>query len=43
MHDLNPIALRKAKIVCDFGLPECNRVNSSVEVHWVMKLVRGNH
>ena len=24
----NPIALRKAKIVCNFGLSECNRVNS---------------
>ena len=23
---LNPIALRKAKIVYNFGLPECNRV-----------------
>ena len=23
---LNPIALRKAKIVCSFGLSECNRV-----------------
>ena len=23
----NPIALRKAKIVCNFGLSECNRVN----------------
>ena len=22
---LNPIALRKAKIVCSFGLSECNR------------------
>ena len=22
-----PIALRKAKIVCNFGLSECNRVN----------------
>ena len=22
----NPIALRKAKIVCNFGLPACNRV-----------------
>ena len=22
----NPIALRKAKIVCNFGLSECNRV-----------------
>ena len=24
---INPIALRKAKIVCNFGLSECNRVN----------------
>ena len=24
----NPIALRKAKIVQNFGLSECNRVNS---------------
>ena len=23
----NPTALRKAKIVCNFGLSECNRVN----------------
>ena len=23
----SPIALRKAKIVCNFGLSECNRVN----------------
>ena len=23
----NPIALRKAKIVCNFGLSECNKVN----------------
>ena len=23
---VNPIALRKAKIVCNFGLSECNRV-----------------
>ena len=22
-----PVALRKAKIVCNFGLSECNRVN----------------
>ena len=22
----NPVALRKAKIVCNFGLSECNRV-----------------
>ena len=26
---LNPIALRKAKIVCNFGLSECKRVNNS--------------
>ena len=24
---INPIALRKAKFVCNFGLSECNRVN----------------
>ena len=24
---INPTALRKAKIVCNFGLSECNRVN----------------
>ena len=34
---LNPIALRKAKIVYNFGLSECNRVNSrhSYELHIV--------
>ena len=26
----NPIALRKAKIVCNFGLSECNRVNTNL-------------
>ena len=26
---INPIALRKAKIVCNFGLSECNRVKLS--------------
>ena len=26
---LNPIALRKAKIVCNFGLSECNKVKLS--------------
>ena len=25
---VNPIALRKAKIVCNFGLSECNRVET---------------
>ena len=28
--DSNPIALRKAKIVYNFGLSECNRVNCSI-------------
>ena len=27
---INPIALRKAKIVDNFGLSGCNRVNSAV-------------
>ena len=26
-HWINPIALRKAKIVCNFGLSKCNRLN----------------
>ena len=26
---LNPIALRRAKIVCNFGLSECNRVKKN--------------
>ena len=29
----NPIALRKAKIVYNFGLSECNRVNSDYVSH----------
>ena len=28
--DFNPIALRKAKIICNFGLSECNRVKIAV-------------
>ena len=27
VSSLNHFALRKAKIVCNFGLSECNRVN----------------
>ena len=27
----NPVALRKAKIVCNFGLSECNRVKKMTE------------
>ena len=32
---LNPIALRKAKIACDFGLSEYNRVNIEMPVSTV--------
>ena len=28
----NPVALRKAKIVCNFGLSECNRLKLP---HWM--------
>ena len=28
---LNPVALRKAKIVCNFGLSECSRVETEIE------------
>ena len=31
--EVNPIALRKAKIVCNFGLSECNRVKPQSHVH----------
>ena len=33
---LNPIALRKAKIVCNFGLSECDRVKiiSIIVLKW---------
>ena len=30
--DMNPIALRKAKIVYNFGLSECNRVQRKIIV-----------
>ena len=29
MQSVNPIALRKAKILCNFGLSECNRVTKA--------------
>ena len=29
LYTFNPIALRKIEIVCNFGLYECNRVNSA--------------
>ena len=28
--NINPIALRKAKIVCNFGISECNRVKEQL-------------
>ena len=31
---LNPTALRKSKIVCNFGLSECNRVKAVQSVFW---------
>ena len=30
---LNPIALGKAKIVCNFGLSECNRVHHKCDIN----------
>ena len=30
---INPIALRKAKVVCNFGPSECNRVNAVGSQH----------
>ena len=39
----NPIALKKAKIVYNFGLSECNRVNSKTrrnifdEIDWARR------
>ena len=42
---LNPIALRKAKIACNFGLSECNRVeqffsleSNAISVGWLVVL-----
>ena len=32
---INPIELRKAKIVCNFGLSECNRVNESLTNNFI--------
>ena len=30
LYGFNPIALRKVKIVCYFGLSECNRINNEM-------------
>ena len=32
VKELNPIALRNVKIVCNFGLSECNRVYKEEEI-----------
>ena len=29
---INPIAVRKAKIMCNFGLPECSRISINLTV-----------
>ena len=33
---LNPFALRKAKIVCNFGLSECNRVKHTTIAYFII-------
>ena len=38
--DVNPIALRKAKIVHDFGLSECNRVKLVKCIDFVGTILR---
>ena len=38
---ISPIALRKAKIICNFGLSECNRVNNTVlSWYWALWITR---
>ena len=39
---LNPIALREAKIVYNFGLSECNRVNSTELLGFLISFVGVN-
>ena len=36
----NPVALRKAKILCNFGLSECNRVKSTVFKTSILGLIK---
>ena len=38
----NPIALRKAKIVCNFGLSECNRINC-LQTVWFYFIIFTDH
>ena len=40
---LNPVALRKAKIVYNFGLSECNRVKLSVLVFFINYVPKHNN
>ena len=40
MSFINPIALRKAKIVCNFGLSECSRVNQLLKLLFLLENVR---
>ena len=35
IHPQNPIALRKAKIVCNFGLSECNSIEDNFEINFL--------
>ena len=37
---LNPIALRKAKIVCNFGLTECSRVKAELSIQAIQTQFR---
>ena len=34
---VNPIALRKAKTVCNFGLSECSGVNQGCNSHFLLR------
>ena len=40
---VTPIALRKAKIVCNFGLSECNRVKETIQKQLYICPVRYFH
>ena len=39
---INPIVLRKAKIICNFGLSECNRVKLTYEPNGSGELEKKN-
>ena len=43
-HLVNPTALRKAKIVCNFGLSECSRVKAgATKIQHTNELIRKLH